>query len=73
MATNTTKNEAAQPEALLTPTQLAREINCTPQTVNNWHRAGILPARIAIGRVVRFDREEALDALARESRKGAIA
>jgi hypothetical protein len=60
-----------EPQAieLLTPAQLAREINTTPQTVNTWHRAGIIPARIALGRIIRFDRTEALEALARQSRK----
>lgn len=55
---------------LLTPSQLAREIRTTPQTVNNWHRAGIIPARIAVGRIVRFDRREALAALAAHSNQG---
>ncbi len=54
---------------LLTPRQLAREVRVTPQTVSNWHRAGIIPARIAVGRIIRFDRSEALAALAAASER----
>ena len=69
MPCNTNPKQTAATPQLLTPTQLAREINTTPQTINNWHRAGIIPARIAVGRVVRFDRSEAFEALAAQSRK----
>lgn len=51
-------------EILETPQSLAKILRTTPQTVNAWHRKGILPARISIGRVIRFDRDEALKALA---------
>jgi hypothetical protein len=70
---NGTAQIQKEPQAfeLLTPAQLAREINTTPQTVNTWHRDGIIPAKIAVGRIVRFDRTDALEALARHSRKTA--
>ena len=65
-----TTNAPADLLELLTPTQLAREIRTTPQTINAWHRSGLLPARIAVGRIVRFDRREAIAALEAASRKG---
>lgn len=55
---------------LLTPRQLAREIATTPQTIGNWHRAGLIPAKIAIGRIIRFEREAVLQALAAKTSTG---
>ena len=70
------QTEPAQPletaEALETPRTLAAILRTTPQSVNAWHRKGILPARIAIGRVIRFDRNEALAALAEHSKREAF-
>jgi hypothetical protein len=66
MKTNATP-AAAELLQLLTPRQLAREIATTPQTIGNWHRAGIIPAKIAIGRIIRFEREAVLQALASKS------
>ena len=59
---------SAQPLELLTPAQLAREIKTTPQTVNNWRRAGVIPAKIDCGRIVRFDRAEVMAALSTRKR-----
>lgn len=53
-----------------TPRDLARIIKTTPQTVLNLFHDGIIPARVAVGRVIRFDRAEALAALAKHSKKG---
>ena len=58
--------------SLDTPRDLARVLKTTPQTVNTWHRRGIIPAKICIGRVIRFDRAEALAALAAASTKGGV-
>jgi hypothetical protein len=61
----------AQPlEILETPQSLARKIRTTPQTINNWHRSGIIPSRIAVGRVIRFDLAEVLAALSAQSTTG---
>lgn len=57
------QNANAEPIELLTPRQFAGIVHTTPATVLNWHRAGIVPARIAVGRIIRFDRTEALAAL----------
>ncbi len=59
-----------QPLDLLTPPQLARELKTTPQTIGVWHRKGIIPAAVACGRVIRFNRSEVLAALAANSKKG---
>jgi hypothetical protein len=72
------ENDTA-PAALLenieldTPATLARVLRTTPQTINTWHRTGILPAKVCIGRVVRFDRREAMAALAAHSTRRATA
>lgn len=71
MEITTSPAPALENEELDTPTTLARVVKTTPQTINNWHRQGILPAKIAIGRVIRFDRREALAALAAHSQGGA--
>lgn len=50
---------------LKTPKQVAWMIQTTPQTINFWHRIGIIPSRVSINGVVRFDLEEVLEVLAR--------
>lgn len=60
---NTNKDELA----LDTPATLAKLLNTTPQTILNWFHAGYIPARIAVGRLIRFDRQDALAALAERS------
>ena len=54
---------------LETPREIARALKCTPQHVNALHRKGIIPAKVAIGRMVRFNRREVIDALTEASRK----
>ena len=58
-------------DKLETPREIAAAIRTTPQTVLNYHRAGIIPARFAVGRLIRFNRQDVLTALAARSRKGA--
>lgn len=60
-------------ETLETPRDIARVIKCTPQHVNALHRRGIIPAKVSIGRLVRFDRREVIAALAEHSRREAAA
>jgi hypothetical protein len=71
------KNGNAPAHSLETPKGLetAREIaddllKCTPQHVNALHRRGIIPAKVCIGRLIRFDRRDVLEALAAHSMKG---
>lgn len=52
-------------EPLKTPKQVAWVIQTTPQTINFWHRNGIIPSRVSKTGVVRFDLEEVLEILAR--------
>ncbi len=50
-----------------TPRQLANRYAVTVPTVFNWFHAGIIPAKIAIGRIYRFDPDEVDAALMRRS------
>lgn len=53
----------AQTLDLLTPAQIARELRTTPQTIGNWHRAGVIPAVVSVGRIIRFNLADVLEAL----------
>lgn len=68
------ENEIEPADLLETPREIAALIRTTPQTVLNYHRAGIIPARVNVGRVIRFNRADVLAALAGHSkRRGAAA
>lgn len=54
-------------EQLDTPAEFAGVINTTSATVLNLFHKGIIPAKIACGRLIRFDRAEALAALEKHS------
>jgi predicted site-specific integrase-resolvase len=49
--------------ALLTPAALARRLATTPQTILRWEKAGVIPAKIKAGRIVRFEFEAVAAAL----------
>jgi len=70
----TTANAPAQSleMELETPREIARALKCTPQHVNALHRKGIIPAKVAIGRMVRFSRREVIDALTSYSNREVI-
>lgn len=53
-----------------TPRQVAEHLSVTTPTVMNWWRQGLIPAKIAVGRVYRFDLEEVEAALVANSQKG---
>lgn len=57
---------AATLEKLDTPREFAQVVNTTGQTIRNWIRAGVIPAKVNVGRIIRIDRREALEALARK-------
>lgn len=61
---------AATKNRLETARDIARSLSTTPQTVHNWHRAGVIPARVAVGRIIRFDRDEVLAALELRTKGG---
>lgn len=48
---------------LLTPTELARVLKTTPQTIGRKFHAGEIPARIHSGRIIRFHLEEVMETL----------
>ncbi|MCU0751485.1 MAG: helix-turn-helix domain-containing protein [Akkermansiaceae bacterium] len=61
----------ATPEKLDKPSEFAKVVNTTGQTVRTWVHQGIIPAKICLGRIIRIDRREALEALAAHSKGGA--
>lgn len=52
----------------LTPRQVAEHLSVTVPTVFNWLKQGIIPAKIAVGRVYRFDLEEVEAALEKRTK-----
>lgn len=57
----------------VTPRQVAERYAVTVPTVLGWMRAGIIPAKVAIGRIYRFDPVEVDRALASHRLVGASA
>jgi predicted site-specific integrase-resolvase len=64
---NTTTTKPAQ--TLDSPATFARFIGVSAQCVRNWCHEGIIPLKINVGRIIRFEREEAILAL-NTTRKG---
>lgn len=50
-------------QQLLKAEDLAAIINVSSRTILNWYYEGIIPARIHIGKVIRFELEPVMDAL----------
>lgn len=50
-------------QQLLKPQELAEIINVSPQTIMKWYYDGIIPARIHVGRIVRFELDAVMIAL----------
>ena len=55
-------------QTLDTPKDMARVLKCTPQSVLNLYHRGIIPAEVSVGRLIRFDREKVMAALAKTGR-----
>jgi len=55
----------------LKATELGQEFNVSRRTILNWHALGIIPASIAVGRVLRFDLDACREALERHSNSDA--
>lgn len=53
-----TNNASNTQSGRATPRQVAEHNSVTVPTVLSWFRQGIIPAKIAIGRVYRFDLDE---------------
>ena len=61
-------NEAIPPtKGWVTARQIAVRYGVTKPTVFNWLNAGIIPAKVAVGRIFRFDLDEVDAALKRRS------
>jgi excisionase family DNA binding protein len=58
------KRGATVEERLLTPEEIGEVYQVTGRTVRDWFHAGLIPAEVAVGRVMRFDLEKVKDALA---------
>lgn len=58
---NTNTIEPAQ--SLDSPASFARFIGVSAQCVRNWCHEGIIPLKIQMGRIMRFERETAIQAL----------
>jgi hypothetical protein len=72
MTTTTAPAQPLETLELETPREIAGALRCTPQHVNALHRKGIIPARVAIGRMIRFNRREVIDALTAYSNREGI-
>jgi len=48
---------------LLTAEQLAKRLGVRPRTVNEWLRAGLIPATRLTPKVIRYDLEQVVTAL----------
>ena len=55
-------------QQLLKAEDLAVMINVSTHTILNWYHAGIIPARVHVGKVMRFELEPVMAAL-EEARK----
>jgi excisionase family DNA binding protein len=53
----------------VTARQIAARYSVTKPTVFNWLHAGVIPARVAVGRIFRFDPDEVDAALEQRSAK----
>ena len=54
-------------QQLLKPKEVAEIINVTVPTVMRWYYDGLIPARLHVGRVIRFELEPVMAALERAS------
>lgn len=58
-------------ERLLTTDELAESLSVSPRTVKNWLAAGMIPAAIREGQILRFDLPVVKRALAKRAAKAA--
>ena len=54
---------------LVTAKELAEFYKVSAPTISTWHREGVIPAAVHVGRVIRFDPEDVADALAKATAK----
>lgn len=56
---------------LTTPAEEAALCRVTKPTFLGWYHSGVVPAKYAVGRIIRFDHAEVMKALAELNREGA--
>jgi len=49
--------------ALLTPAELGEIYKVSSDSILRWHKSGLIPSEVSVGRIIRFDREAVADAL----------
>jgi hypothetical protein len=57
------RDQSALCKTLDSPSTFAEFVGVTPQSVRNWCKNGIIPLKVKVGRIIRFDRAEAMNAL----------
>jgi excisionase family DNA binding protein len=60
-----------EPKRLFTPAEQAAACRVTKPTLLEWYHQGIIPAEIAVGRVIRFDPDAVAAALKTNSNRRA--
>jgi predicted site-specific integrase-resolvase len=60
---NSNTNTVKPAQSLDSPATFARFIGVSAQCVRNWCHEGIIPLKIHVGRIIRFEREAAIQAL----------
>lgn len=66
----TTEDAPAFTRQSATPKQSAENFNTSIPTFLSWYHKGMFPAKVAVGRIFRFDLDVVEKALAEHSRKG---
>ena len=65
------KTKTVEPAQVLdSPATFSRYIGVSAQSVRNWCHEGIIPLKIHAGRIMRFEREAAIQSLAMNSNQG---
>lgn len=64
--------KASKSPNLLPLAEVAKHFSVTRQTVLNWEKAGLIPAAIRVGRIVRFQLADVRSALEAKTRKGSL-
>jgi predicted site-specific integrase-resolvase len=54
---------------LSTPSEIAAIYQVATSTVLRWHRDGIIPASVSVGKVIRFDADEVAKALTARTKR----
>lgn len=70
MSTKTERNRPEdEGERLMTAGEIAAIYQVHKNTVHQWHRDGLIPAEVAVGKIVRFKAAAVAKALQKETRR----